>query len=63
MRWLIAANIVFITPITPPKAMMIATKIVPISNCKFVCPSDLKKFGSVNALTPGEIAKLFTSGL
>jgi len=36
VRWLTAANIVFITPNTPPIAMIAATMMIAYRNCWFV---------------------------
>ena len=37
LRWLTAANIVFITPNTPPSDMIAVTIMIEIKNCQFVC--------------------------
>ena len=37
LRWLTAANIVFITPKMPPTDMMTVTMMIDTRNCRFVC--------------------------
>ena len=37
LRWLTAANMVFITPKMPPSDMMAVTTMIEIRNCQFVC--------------------------